>query len=932
MILTTEIAERFLKDNDSVDLSEFTSIEEAAAQALAKHEGSLCLKRLESLSIAAAASLAKVNPLKGERNYIQLHSLSLTPEVAAQLAEYRGDQLSFRCTSVDLSTIQAFRPFGGQLWLGYVTHLDDKTATELASRSGGAYLDGLTVYNAEPGTLQLAQSLCKWNGASWLGLRGAKNIAPEAMAILATFDGKQILASPQIVKQIKAMRLTLVKASIRENRLSQPEEWQNGRIVLSKAPMKPLKGRNAERTKAEDVSWWLSKKVCSWFFQKLEDAHKIYLGGADDGSGRSAQISPEAVMLLREKADAWLWLMESEVKDDKAKEAFRIQSLATMKAPEQFKDGKVSLPAPMMPLAKAFYWNPDFEGEDYQSVLHYYDYLATEHAGSVEDPNGYQVKAMSPEAAHLYRGHRAFWEAKYAESKAQAKIAIQVRKQEADQSVEKAAKVAGLSRKELEAKLKHLSEMVAQGNLKLVADMIAGFGESWLYEALLAGASINPQGDQTHGKVLKRFGEQAELIMVLAMAFMPEGVQVDPSIFRDAVVKMSVTGDNVDVVAEMISPHLSGLKPELSRSKPVVERLDSLTKLLPPAAELLARLDQDLYLVNLETLGIQEAMSLSKLEGDLHLDGIKQLDEGVAAALAKVKGKLYLEGLSTVTEAVARALASHVGGLRFGFKDLLTPVAAGLAYSKSDLDLPNLKTITAEAAAALASHSGLLELGAYAAYGQRFELSIEAAQGLSRHAGPLALPSLKRIDAETALALSELKHYIQLYCIDEFPEGVAGVRLCEKLALSPNSLNLRYLKHLQVDCAAALAAFKGYITLSVDEWTDDALIALAAHEGRLEVNLKRISDEVGRALGRRGAESVLSIPGAVAMTDAAAEALGAYRGWLILWGGIEVSKEAACHLVKRSRIEMYRSKLKPAVRKIFESAGSWSDSTWTRKT
>ena len=38
-ILTTEIAERFLDDNDSVDLSEFTSIEDAAAQALAKHEG-----------------------------------------------------------------------------------------------------------------------------------------------------------------------------------------------------------------------------------------------------------------------------------------------------------------------------------------------------------------------------------------------------------------------------------------------------------------------------------------------------------------------------------------------------------------------------------------------------------------------------------------------------------------------------------------------------------------------------------------------------------------------------------------------------------------------------------------------------------------------------------------------------------------------------
>ena len=140
----TEIAERFLEDNDSVDLSEFTSIEEAAAQALAKHEGSLRLNQLESVSIAAAASLAKVKPLKGEFNCTQLDSLSLTPKVAAQLAEYRGDQLCLDCASLDLSTIQAFRPFRGQLWPGNVTPLDDKTAAELAARSGGAYLDGLT--------------------------------------------------------------------------------------------------------------------------------------------------------------------------------------------------------------------------------------------------------------------------------------------------------------------------------------------------------------------------------------------------------------------------------------------------------------------------------------------------------------------------------------------------------------------------------------------------------------------------------------------------------------------------------------------------------------------------------------------------------------------------------------------------------------------
>ena len=45
-ILTKQIAERFLKDEDSVDLQRFTSIEDAAAQALAQHKGDLYLKGL----------------------------------------------------------------------------------------------------------------------------------------------------------------------------------------------------------------------------------------------------------------------------------------------------------------------------------------------------------------------------------------------------------------------------------------------------------------------------------------------------------------------------------------------------------------------------------------------------------------------------------------------------------------------------------------------------------------------------------------------------------------------------------------------------------------------------------------------------------------------------------------------------------------------
>ena len=54
-ILTKAIAEEFLKDEDSVDLTSFTSIDDAAAQALSQHQGWLYLAYLTSLSEAEKA-------------------------------------------------------------------------------------------------------------------------------------------------------------------------------------------------------------------------------------------------------------------------------------------------------------------------------------------------------------------------------------------------------------------------------------------------------------------------------------------------------------------------------------------------------------------------------------------------------------------------------------------------------------------------------------------------------------------------------------------------------------------------------------------------------------------------------------------------------------------------------------------------------------
>ena len=57
--LSVKVAQKFLKDNDAVDLSEFNSIADAAAESLAKHEGDLWLFGLTTLSDAAAKALGK---------------------------------------------------------------------------------------------------------------------------------------------------------------------------------------------------------------------------------------------------------------------------------------------------------------------------------------------------------------------------------------------------------------------------------------------------------------------------------------------------------------------------------------------------------------------------------------------------------------------------------------------------------------------------------------------------------------------------------------------------------------------------------------------------------------------------------------------------------------------------------------------------------
>lgn len=670
-----------------------------------------------------------------------------------------------------------------------------------------------------------------------------------------------------------------------------PKEWQDGRIVPGKPPAKPLKGRGAKREPASDIrdaqSRPIPRKVVEWFLRKLDTAHKVSVRLDDDyTASKVPHMSPEAAHLLSTHVATWARLADTERESARNREKASLDSLSTMGAPREFRDGKVVLSLPKESLAAAHCWKPDFDGEVYQAVLHYYNYLPAEHVGTITDPNGYPAKVMSPEAARLYRSHRTFWEAKYAESKVQSRVRSKERRQAAEASADQAATSAGLSRVELETKLDRLGMLVEQDNLQLVAGMIAGFGDAWLYEALLAGSWIEPDGDLKPGKILKRFKKRAELILVMALAAMPDGLAIDPSLHRASAMIIEINADTVDIVADL-GPRLPNLKARWA------ERWDfrdaEFKKLHPETAAFLG----------------------ARIQGGLVLS-VGKLGPDAAAALAKISGVLEFDGLETLPEAVAASLATHVGDLAF----------------------PSLRSISQGAAAALEKHAGRLTLGE----DDEFTVDAAVARYLARHAGLVSLPATRRLDAQAASMLATQEHGVELPLINEFPDGPSGIALCERLAAGPGRTLIFYdLQTLSAECASALAAFPGDLTIYAKAWSDEALIALARHQGNLEIKTPCIADAVGRALSQRGASTCLTIaeqylsPKRTSVSNGAASALSAYQGKLAFMGQVEVSAEGAAILTQRSSLVLSRSKLKPHIRKIFEFAGAWQDAVWTRR-
>ena len=135
-LLTAEMAERWDGTNSPVDISQFTSIEDEAAEELAKHKRQLYLVGLTSLSDGAAEALGK-----HEGELILGGLTSLSDAQAEGLAKHKGELLLDGLTSLSDKQAEGLAKHEGVLGLSGLTELSDYAAETLAKYRGEIYFD-----------------------------------------------------------------------------------------------------------------------------------------------------------------------------------------------------------------------------------------------------------------------------------------------------------------------------------------------------------------------------------------------------------------------------------------------------------------------------------------------------------------------------------------------------------------------------------------------------------------------------------------------------------------------------------------------------------------------------------------------------------------------------------------------------------------------
>ena len=221
-ILTKELAEQFLRDPKGVDLSEFTSIEDSAAEVVSKIErGSLILDNISEISDSTAEFLSQYKGRRtaGAGGYAGGNELSLG------LTELSDKQAKF------LSEIQGIK-FGGvvheiSLYLDKLTNLSDSAAESLSKLNADLSMEGLSrlsdsaaksLSNVQ-GELSLrglqelsdsaAKSISKHQGTIWLD--GIRKLSVSAAKSLAEHQGSIVLRGLKTLTDAAAESLSMHK-------------------------------------------------------------------------------------------------------------------------------------------------------------------------------------------------------------------------------------------------------------------------------------------------------------------------------------------------------------------------------------------------------------------------------------------------------------------------------------------------------------------------------------------------------------------------------------------------------------------------------------------------------------------------------------------------------------------------------------------------
>jgi len=124
-VLTKDIAEQFLADEDSVDLGEFMAIEDAAPESLSKHKEGLYLDGMTELSDAAAESLSKCE------GGLDLRGLTKLSDAAAKiLGKHKGSLYLNSLTSLSDAAAESL----GKKW-GYQRAKSNHTSPSIRRHS-----------------------------------------------------------------------------------------------------------------------------------------------------------------------------------------------------------------------------------------------------------------------------------------------------------------------------------------------------------------------------------------------------------------------------------------------------------------------------------------------------------------------------------------------------------------------------------------------------------------------------------------------------------------------------------------------------------------------------------------------------------------------------------------------------------------------------